>query len=227
MAHTFYYGKRPNGMIDLYNQKVTDPVNDLETGMAAFWYRGFVRLRDPNGNWISLYLSSNFGRRDGFWCELQSSNEYWYSSYFLESILMGNVHLQAINEDSARDICSGKLIPEVLEIFEMLASEKTKEAMAKQRIQQSKWANAVKALANHRCQATGTRYALEACHIKPFSECNDQEAWDLTNGICLTASVHTLYDEGLHNQLSEDDPLTALINIKTLKKSRVNKALTF
>lgn len=220
MAHTFYYGKRPERMIDLYNQKVTDPVNDMETGMTAFRYQGFVRLRYPNGNWISLYLSSNFGRRDGFWCELQSSNERWYSPYFLESTLMGNVHLQAINEDSARDICGGKLIPEVLEIFEMPASEKTKVAMAKQRIQQSKWANAVKALANHRCQATGTRYALEACHIKPFSECNDLEAWDLTNGICLTASVHSIYDAGLHNELSRDDPLTTLINVEMLQKSR-------
>jgi len=220
VAHTFYYGKYPERIIDLYNQKVTDPVNDLDTGITAFRFQGFIRLRYPDGDWISLYLSSNFGRRDGFWCVLQSSNEYWYSSYFLELTLMGNVHLQAINEDSARDFCGGKLIPEVLEIFEMPASEKTKKVMAKQRIQQSKWANAVRALANHRCQATGTRYALEACHIKPFSECNDLEAWDLTNGICLTASVHTIYDAELHKKLSQDDPLTALINVEILQKSR-------
>ncbi|MBG0557279.1 MULTISPECIES: HNH endonuclease signature motif containing protein [Enterobacter] len=220
MAHTFYYGKRPERMIDLYNQKVTDPINDMESGMTAFWYHGFVRLRYPNGDWISLYLSSNFGRRDGFWCVLQSSNERWYSSNFLESALMGNIHLQAINEDSARDVCCGKLIPEVLEIFEMPASEKTKEAMAKQRIQQSKWATAVKALAGYKCQATGTQYALEACHIKPFSKCNDLEAWDVTNGICLTASVHTVYDAGLHEALSPEDPLTALISVEKLQKSR-------
>ncbi|UAN47218.1 HNH endonuclease [Serratia sp. JSRIV001] len=220
MAHAFYYGKRPGRMVDLLNQEAVNHINDMETGMCAFWHRGFVRLRYPDGSWVSLYLSSNFGRRDGFWCELQPSNERWFSSYYLEPTLMGSIHCQALNEDLVRNICDGELVPEVLELIEMQDSEKTKQVMAKQRIQQTKWASAVKALAGFRCQATGTEYALEACHIKPFSECNNQEAWDIMNGICLTASVHSLYDSGIYEDLSPDDPLTTIIDIKILQKSR-------
>ncbi|BDH45214.1 hypothetical protein TUM12370_12580 [Salmonella enterica subsp. enterica serovar Choleraesuis] len=221
MAHTYYYGKFPKGMSALNNDPSTGTINDYETGITVFWYAGYIRLRHPDKSWVSLYVSSNYGRRDGYWCVLQPSNPKCYDAYFLEYILMGEVHQHAITEDLARTIGGGKLLAEVVEVLEMPASEKTRQVMKKQRIQQTKWASAIKALAGFKCQATGTRYALEACHIKPFAECTNEEAWDLANGICLTASVHALYDSGLYECLDPDDPLTAIINIQPLKKDRI------
>lgn len=38
---------------------------------------------------------------------------------------------------------------------------------------------------------------LEACHIKPYSKCNDIEKFDINNGLTLCANHHKLFDSGL------------------------------
>ena len=62
----------------------------------------------------------------------------------------------------------------------------------------------VRALWNHRCAVTGsiTTAAVEASHIRPWADSNNQQRLDPNNGLLLTATLHKLFDAGL---ISFDD----------------------
>ena len=63
---------------------------------------------------------------------------------------------------------------------------------------------------------------LEACHIKPFSKCdNDEEKYDINNGIILTPTYHVLFDLGF---ISFNDDGTILISpfLSNMNKNRLN-----
>ena len=49
------------------------------------------------------------------------------------------------------------------------------------------------------CSVTGIQEIrlLDACHIKPWSTCDDSERLDVSNGLLLTPNLHRLFDLGL------------------------------
>jgi putative restriction endonuclease len=49
-----------------------------------------------------------------------------------------------------------------------------------------------------RCEATLSSliFATDACHIKPYSVCNEGEQNDPNNAILLLASIHRAFDSG-------------------------------
>jgi putative restriction endonuclease len=49
-----------------------------------------------------------------------------------------------------------------------------------------------------RCEATLSSlvFATDACHIKPYSICNDSEKEDPNNAILLLSSIHRVFDNG-------------------------------
>lgn len=53
--------------------------------------------------------------------------------------------------------------------------------------------------AGRSCQLSGvtTPALLQACHIKPFAECADQERLDPENGLCLALHIHAAFDAHL------------------------------
>ena len=62
---------------------------------------------------------------------------------------------------------------------------------------------------------------LEACHIKPFSKCdNEEEQYDVANGIVLTPTYHVLFDLGF---ISFQDNGTILISpfLSNMNKNRL------
>ena len=38
---------------------------------------------------------------------------------------------------------------------------------------------------------------LEAAHIKPFCKCDEQEQFNVNNGVLLTSTFHKFFDQGL------------------------------
>lgn len=60
----------------------------------------------------------------------------------------------------------------------------------------------------------------EACHIKPFNECNESEKYDVNNGLLLSANLHKLFDEYIFSI----DPETLQIKvINNDKNYSINK----
>ena len=57
----------------------------------------------------------------------------------------------------------------------------------------------VKAAYENRCAITGVIVPelLEACHIKPWRDCLDEERLNIDNGICLAAHIHKCFDSNL------------------------------
>lgn len=50
-----------------------------------------------------------------------------------------------------------------------------------------------------KCMLTSKSYALQACHIKPYSLCKKEskkEIYDVNNGLVLKADIHILFDIG-------------------------------
>ena len=62
---------------------------------------------------------------------------------------------------------------------------------------------------------------LVACHIKPYSECDEEEKYDSKNGIIMTPTYHTLFDLGF---ISFENDGTLLISpfISNITKKRLN-----
>ncbi|EAT4124879.1 HNH endonuclease [Salmonella enterica] len=165
-----------------------------DKGYVAMWYRGRYRIRDPFGFWKSLGRKSNYGR-NYYFVELQKTNSDWLSDWMLDSLLDDRISA----EEQAFVI--------------MPLAEKTREVESLARRQQSQWANAIRARAGNRCWITGSVVSLEAAHLKPFCLCSPAEAVSLDNGVCLTASVHRLFDRiSALDELPEGDPIIALID---------------
>ena len=62
---------------------------------------------------------------------------------------------------------------------------------------------------------------LEACHIKPFSVCNDKEKYDVHNGLVMTPTYHKLFDMGF---ISFNDNGTMIISpfLSNMNKQRLD-----
>ena len=63
---------------------------------------------------------------------------------------------------------------------------------------------------------------LVACHIKPFSSCNnDEERYDCKNGITMTPTYHTLFDLGFIS-FEDDGKLLVSPFLSNITKQRLN-----
>jgi len=200
MANPMYYVSDksfPEGF-DAWSMKdKSQPLMD-DRGYVAMWYQNRYRIRDPLGRWKSLGRKSNYGH-NYYFVELQETNKDWLSNWFLEKLL------------------SRKIPTEEQAFILMPLDEKTREIESIARRQQSQWAKAIRARAGNRCWITNSVVSLEAAHIKPFSICSPEEAVDLDNGVCLTASIHKLFDSiSSIDELPENDQIVKLIDRKKM-----------
>ena len=63
---------------------------------------------------------------------------------------------------------------------------------------------------------------LQACHIKPFSDCNtDEERYDYKNGITMTPTYHILFDLGMISFKNNGELLVSPF-LSNMNKSRLN-----
>ncbi len=74
-----------------------------------------------------------------------------------------------------------------------------KEAIVKIRTSQSKYRDNLLKKWKNKCGITSLSKIelLEACHIKPFCECENNEYYDLNNGLILSPNIHKLFDKFL------------------------------
>lgn len=72
---------------------------------------------------------------------------------------------------------------------------------------------------SEKCAVTGISYEmlLEAAHIKPYSECEIHEEFDIQNGLILAFHIHKLFDKKL---ISFDEDGTILISSKLKDEDR-------
>ena len=95
----------------------------------------------------------------------------------------------------------------------------TMQAQVTVRLGQGEFGSVVREFWNHRCSVTGsiTMAALEASHIKPWADSNDNERLDPNNGLLLTANLHKLFDAGL---ISFEDSGKMLVSSKLSQSER-------
>lgn len=71
------------------------------------------------------------------------------------------------------------------------------------------------------CVITGDDADIcEACHIIPYSESNDNEKYDINNGLLLSASIHKLFDS---SDLSINNDGCVVLSDKITNKSTYKK----
>lgn len=98
--------------------------------------------------------------------------------------------------DQVRKELKGGFPEEV--IFEAPEGPSERVATRKERLHQSFFRQAVLSAYEHRCCITGISVpeCLVACHIVPWNEAPHLRT-DPTNGLCLSATFHRLFDAGL------------------------------
>lgn len=66
------------------------------------------------------------------------------------------------------------------------------------RNKQKTFRNRLKQGTKNKCEVTQSRLVkcCDACHIKPFSLCNEEEKYDQNNSILMLASIHRAFDNG-------------------------------
>ena len=90
------------------------------------------------------------------------------------------------------------------------------------RDKQSSFRNKLLKRYKNKCALTGQlEKVCEACHIIPFSECQDVfKKYDVNNGILLTRNLHKLYDQNLFYICENDCKIK--INPKTAMEDILN-----
>lgn len=193
-----YYGPFPKGFErwrTQYNRQ-THTLMD-STGLAALDYDDHFYIRGLDGEWTALGKSVVFRRF--YWVELADDNPHNHSKRFLDKVF-------------------SRYMPQAVQDYIIMPlEEKTREITTLARRQQSQWAKAVRERGGNVCYVTGSSMALEAAHLKPFAICSVAEAVALDNGVCLTASVHRLFDSiSSIDELPTSDPLLKCIDRKKL-----------
>jgi hypothetical protein len=220
-----FFGIFPEGFKEWRATNKTTPCYDRESGvviMETWYWVGYLRKqryfhRSKSGSWTALGYKR--GWHDTYtWRTVSSPHE----DEILEQRMIEQCQELANLENAARDCAGGKLIPEVLHYLAIPAEHKTKTTTAEARTAQAAWAAAVIAIAGGRCNVTGSRLGLEACHIKPFADCTVTEAYSLTNGVCLTATAHRMLDNGSLST-SNDDPFSALLDMEAVSALLMRK----
>lgn len=200
MAVYYFYGPYPEGFETWKNGNKNQPLLD-PNGIVAIWFEDRYRIRNQHGNWATLGNNHYAPSYSSYFVELQSSNKNWRSNGYLDLVF------------------DKQMPPDVRVFVAMPAAEKYREVQSLARRQQSQWAKAIKALANGRCYLTDSTLALEAAHIKPFCLCSNEDAVSLDNGVCLTATIHRLFDSvSTLADIPKTDPLYKLINLKKLEE---------
>ena len=74
--------------------------------------------------------------------------------------------------------------------------ETVKKVLTNYRTGQQKYRNELLEKWNYRCSVTGINQVqiLKASHIKPFSESNESEKYDIENGLLLSPNLDSLFD---------------------------------
>ena len=62
---------------------------------------------------------------------------------------------------------------------------------------------------------------LEACHIKPFNKCDDDEKYDVNNGLVMTPTYHSLFDLGFIS-FKDNGELLVSPFLSNMNKQRLN-----
>ena len=200
MAVYYYTEDFPEGFNTWKSGEKIHPLID-RNDRVAMWFGGRYRIRDKDGNWVTLGSNHFAPNSRAYFVKLQSSNKSWCSNDYLDHEL------------------NKQMPPDVQKYAVMPVADKYREVQSQARRQQSQWAKAIKALANGRCYITGSMLALEAAHIKPFCICSNEDAVSLENGICLTATVHSLFDSiSTVADIPKADPLYKLIDLKKLEE---------
>ncbi|WP_413732945.1 HNH endonuclease [Sodalis sp. RH20] len=201
MAVYYFYGAFPESFKTWKNGDKTQPLIDPDNGIVAMWFGGRYRIRNQYGSWATLGNNHYAPNYSSYFVELQSSNEDWRSDVYLDLVL-------------------DKQMPPDVQIYVVMpAADKYREIQSLARRQQSQWAKAIKARADGRCYLTGSMLALEAAHIKPFCICSNEDAISLDNGVCLTATVHRLFDSiSTVTDIPRVDPLYNLIDLKKMEE---------
>ena len=108
------------------------------------------------------------------------------------------------------------------EAFELVSPEegKKRRVPVKDRVGQPAFRRTVLRAYNNRCAVTRTKVVevLQAAHIQPYT---NERSNHITNGICLRADLHKLFDEGLIT-ISDDYSIVASTRLTKVSKAYGN-----
>lgn len=110
--------------------------------------------------------------------------------------------LDAVGDDPKKSIAAINIEQESdlpLDFSHFDGSPTSAEALVKVRIGQAEFRADLMKIWEGKCAVTGcaVRQVLRASHVKPWSECKDNERRDPANGLLLAAHLDALFDAGL------------------------------
>lgn len=115
------------------------------------------------------------------------------NSFFIKELKLNNIGFKHI-DDSENNMML-KILNEFNEVDSQII-ETVKQVLTNTRTGQQKYRNLLLEKWNYSCAVTNINHAniLKASHIKPFSESNDYEKYDVENGLILCPNLDTLFD---------------------------------
>jgi predicted restriction endonuclease len=145
-----------------------------------------------NFPWFQKLLQQQQSFRNGF--NSLSDKNIIHSLELLPRILTGKA-----KEYSENNIQRENLFSDLESIKRGTKNKTTKKAMIDARLGQGQFRADVSRRWNNRCAVTGCGLSavLRASHIKRWSECNNRERLDPSNGFLLAAHIDALFDKGL------------------------------
>lgn len=109
---------------------------------------------------------------------------YWFRPYIQDCTKLRNPRI--VSEEENKINSNNKI------------KDTEKKALIKSRVGQGIFRKRCLTKYNYKCVITGIdqKEVLEACHIKPWMDCNNDERLNTKNSIVLNATLHKLFDLG-------------------------------
>lgn len=167
---------------------------------------GFDRVVEWRGGWLRVgceYPATLLVTHDAEGFRVQPSESWIVRRIEAEAALSG------LDVDSLRDVC-GRIyallrsmpsnpLDEFRQRTQSMPKSTEVERLAVERVGQDVFRRALDDFWGGRCPVTGIsdRELLRASHIRPWSECDDEERLDVFNGVLLAAHVDAAFDKHL------------------------------
>lgn len=208
-----------------------NPTQDYKNNISDYYESNVELINNLDDEILHIHFTKKYDTQKRYYLNFKKDGFSEKNYDYFRNIALPRV--TKLNFVKVKNVIDNKLYIYVKPTF--FIDEKTNEEKV---IVENLLAGGKKAAENHRKKQTQYRRELldempaciitkvtedrilEACHIKPYSVCNDDEKYDPHNGLVMTPTYHKLFDMGF---ISFNDNGTIIISpfLSNMNKKRL------
>lgn len=208
------------------------PIQEYKENISAYYDDNVLLVNSIADNVLKLHFTKKYDSQKRYYLNFKNDSYSSLNYDFFRKIALPRV--TKLNFVKVKDVNTGKLYVYIKPSFfidEKYSTEKEiienimAGSLSAAQTYRKKQAQYRSALLEEMPFCVITKVAedriLEACHIKPYKFCDENEKYDIRNGLVMTPTYHKLFDLGF---ISFNDNGTILVSpfLSNINKQRLN-----